>query len=266
MSIFQIIDDNTKKLPFFINSIGFDAYQFPVLRPKGFIYNHMITVLEGEGIVECDGQKCNVNEGDIFFIKKDIPHSYYSKSNIFKTQWITFDGTSCESFFVSQNISNFKLFRDIDLIKLNKVFETLYMKTSQSLNDFDLSIYIYAYIVTFFNCEKNTNISVNIEKSIEYIKNNYNKCITLEELAKISKMNKYAFCREFKKKYNTTAFNFLLKTRIQHAKTILVDSNDKIQNIAAKTGFNDTGYFCRIFKEEENFTPTEFRNILKKDG
>ncbi len=265
MSIYQIVNEHTRSLPFFIYSIGEDLYQAPVYRPNGFPYNHMITVIDGEGIVEYDGIRKDVTKGDIFFIKKDIPHNYFSFGKKFKTRWITFDGMSCQSIFSSQNIDKFKIFNDINIEKLNANFDILYNKSIQHINGYELSVFIYSYIINFFNCEKKSDFYRNMQSVIDYIKKNYNKCITLEELSVIAEMNKFTFCREFKKIYNITAFDFILQTRIQNAKTFLTDSDMKIQDIATKVGFNDTGYFCRIFKKEENCTPSEFKKIIKDD-
>lgn len=264
MSIYQIVNEHARTLPFFLHSIGDDLYQNPMYRPNGFPYSHMITVLDGDGIVECEGFCESVSKGDIFFIKKNIPHKYFSYGKTFQTRWITFDGTACDAIFSSQNITNFKLFKDVDIAKLNTHFDNLYNKSLQYINGYELSVHIYSYIINFFNCNKKHEFYDNMQDVINYIKHNYSKCITLEELSEISAMNKFTFCREFKKIYNSTPFEFILQTRIQNAKTLLTDSNMQIQEIAEKVGFNDTGYFCRIFKKEENCTPSEFKKIIKK--
>ena len=266
MSIFQIIDENTKKLPFYINSIGFNEFQNPVYRPEGFNYNHLISVIDGNGTVECNGEKIPVTKGDIIFIRKRIPHNYYSSGKNFKTQWVTIDGISCDSVFSSQNVKNFKIIKDVNLDKLNDNFDNLYEKTAKLLNCYELSIHIYSYLITFFNCEKNTEYYTNIQKVVDYIKENFSLPITLDELSNISTINKFTLCREFKKIYNVTIFDFILRVRVQNAKTLLADSSMNVQDIAVSCGFNDCGYFCRKFKKEEKCTPTEFRNSIKKDG
>lgn len=266
MSIYKIINDNTRTLPFYIYSIGNDPYQNVCIREKGFLYHHLITVVNGDGYVECDGKKEKVTKGDIFFIKKNVPHTYYSKSNSFATKWTTFDGTAVPSVLSAYKISNFVLLKDVNLEKLDNSFETLYAKIESGLNDYEISAYLYLYITTFFNCSKEADTVKIVSKAVEYIKTNFSKYISLEELAAICNMNKYTFCREFKKTYSITPFDYLLHVRIQKAKKILADSNMAIKNVSISTGFNDTGYFCRIFKKFENYTPTEFRRLIKKDG
>ena len=264
ISIYQIVNEHTKKLPFYIHSIGCDIYQNPVYRPSGFPYNHMITVLEGDGFFECEGICEEITAGDIFFIKKDVPHAYYSYGNNFKTQWITFDGVSCESVFQSHNVKKYKVLKDVNIEKLNADYNFLYNKNQQYINGYELSVHIYSYIINFFNCAKKTDLFDKMQDVINYIKINYDKCISLEDLSSITGMNKYTFCREFKKIYNITAFEFITKTRIQNAKTLLTDSDMQIYDIAKNVGYNDTGYFCRTFKKEENCAPTEFKKAIKK--
>lgn len=266
MSIYKIINDKTRTLPFYIYSIGNDPYQNACIREKGFLYHHLISVVNGEGYVECDGKKEKITKGDIFFIAKDVPHAYYSKSETFATKWITFDGTAVSSVLNSYNINNFVLLKQVNLEKLDNSFESLYAKVDSSLNDYEISAYLYLYITTFFNCSKTSDTIKVISKAVNYIKKNFSDYITLDDLALISNMNKFTFCREFKKIYSATPFDYLLHVRVQEAKKILTDSNMKINDISIATGFNDTGYFCRIFKKFENCTPSEFRKMIKKDG
>ncbi len=264
MSIYTIVNEKTKTMPFYISSIGTDSFQHPCKRDKGFHCHHLLTVTEGSGFVECNGHTEKVSKGDIFFIKKNVPHSYYAVGDKFSTQWITFDGTASECVFNAYGISGFILFKDINLEKLTSSFDFLYKKASQNLNDFELSSYLYAYITTFFNCKKTSKTSKALELAIKYIKENHQNCITLDELASICQMNKFTFCREFKNNFSTTPFDYILHTRIQYAKKLLTDSELKVQEISRITGFNDTGYFCRIFKRLENCTPSEFKETIKK--
>lgn len=265
MSVYPIINEKTKTMPFYISSIGSDAFQNPCIRNNGFYMHHLLTVLDGYGIVECDGYKETVTKGDIFFIKKNVPHSYYSIGDKFSTQWVTFDGTASECVFNAYEISNFILYKDINIEKITDSFDVLYKKALRNINDYELSSHLYTYITAFFNCKKVSKTSKALENAVQYIQKNYKTCITLDELAEKCQMNKFTFCREFKKSFSETPFDFILHTRVQEAKKLLTDSTQKIQEIASNTGFNDTGYFCRIFKRFEGFTPNEFRQIIKKD-
>jgi AraC-like DNA-binding protein len=52
---------------------------------------------------------------------------------------------------------------------------------------------------------------------------------------------------------------FQLRARMDHAKQLLVTTDEKIETIAAMVGLNDPFYFSRVFHEREGCSPREFR-------
>jgi YesN/AraC family two-component response regulator len=57
-------------------------------------------------------------------------------------------------------------------------------------------------------------------------------------------------------------FEYLTGIRIQKAKEMLTGSGSfKLTEIARSSGYNDTSYFCAVFKEHEGVTPIEFRKL-----
>ncbi len=261
-SYFPILTEQTKKLPLYITTLGSDSFQKRCCRENGFFSNHIIIVTKGHGIVECQGRKEYLSEGDMFFIKKFTPHSYYASGNVFSTIWVTFNGNGTDDILSYFNINSFHIIKNADYISIVEKFNYLAQKTFQDKSSAELSAYLYSFIVSFFSQKIKINIKTQLEKSIKYINENYSKCITLDELAEIADMNKYIYCREFKATYSITAFEFVIHERIRQSKKILMETSKKISEIALSTGFNDTGYFCRSFKKIEGISPTEFRNTF----
>ena len=66
------------------------------------------------------------------------------------------------------------------------------------------------------------------------------------------------FGNEFKEKTKTSIINYILMVRIDKAKELLLQNQDRIFVVAQKVGFNDTSYFNRIFKKVTGYTPKEF--------
>ena len=52
---------------------------------------------------------------------------------------------------------------------------------------------------------------------------------------------------------------FLLESRLLHAKQLLATTNLSIKQITLETGFSQSSYFIRCFKTQENVTPMQFR-------
>ena len=100
-----------------------------------------------------------------------------------------------------------------------------------------------------------TDILFKIEKSLNYMKHNFVKPITLGRLAKEADMTIPVFRRIFKEITGFPPINFLLKLRIAEAARLLVEENLKVNEAASRSGFNNQSYFVRTFKKAFGATP-----------
>jgi len=98
-------------------------------------------------------------------------------------------------------------------------------------------------------------------KLLEYIYNNYNENITIENAARQVAYEKSNFCKQFKKATQMTFHQYLNMIRISKACIFLKESNDSISIIAEKTGFPEAKTFCRVFKGIMSHTPGEYRKL-----
>ncbi|GGD51181.1 AraC family transcriptional regulator [Emticicia aquatilis] len=98
-----------------------------------------------------------------------------------------------------------------------------------------------------------------LEKAFEYMKANYNKEITLEDIAKIVNMAEVSFSRFIKKCTGKTFVDSLNDIRLGHATRLLIETTFTISEISSKCGYNNLSYFNRVFKKKHEITPKEFR-------
>jgi AraC-like DNA-binding protein len=125
----------------------------------------------------------------------------------------------------------------------------------------DLSISRNMHILsdaTFNNIELSSN-SRRIEKAFEYMNQNFDKSITLKEVAKLVNMTDVSFSRFFKKRTGITFIESLIEMRLGHASRMLIDTTQSVSEVAYKCGFNNISNFNRIFKKKKGCTPKEFR-------
>ena len=102
-----------------------------------------------------------------------------------------------------------------------------------------------------------------INKVAKYIKENYQKECTLEELSKIAGISRFYLIRIFKDYMGKTPYDYLLDTRIENAKLLLAKGNISITDICHECGFNNMSHFIRTFKKKIGTTPTMYRNFTK---
>jgi len=111
---------------------------------------------------------------------------------------------------------------------------------------------------TFSNAELSYN-SRRIERSVEYMNQNFKKHITLSEVAKLANMTEVSFSRFFKSRTGITFMDSLLEMRLGHASRLLIDTTQSIAEVAYNCGFNNISNFNRLFKKKKGCTPKEFR-------
>jgi AraC-like DNA-binding protein len=115
----------------------------------------------------------------------------------------------------------------------------------------------------FTNEQFNYN-SRRIEKAFQYMNSNYDKSITLNEVAKLVSMTEVSFSRFIKKRTGNTFIDSLNEIRLGHASKKLIETTHSISEISYDCGFNNISNFNRIFKKKKGCTPKEFRESFTK--
>lgn len=102
-----------------------------------------------------------------------------------------------------------------------------------------------------------------ISFAVDYIRKNLHQKLSIESIAKLAYVSKSNFFRMFKDELGTSPNEFILQERISRAKELL-KSRNSIKETAFQTGFSDTNYFTRVFKQLVGVTPKSYqdRNIF----
>lgn len=93
----------------------------------------------------------------------------------------------------------------------------------------------------------------------KYIESNYCQNIKITMFAE-----KYFFSIEyltkmFRNKYGFTIYEYVLKLRMERAKELLENENNKIIDIAERLGYADNHYFSKAFRTYYNISPSQYR-------
>ena len=107
----------------------------------------------------------------------------------------------------------------------------------------------------------NYDFNNRLVKVYEYSIQNYNKKISLDEVASVAGMNPAAFCRYFKGKMRKTYAEFINELRINNACNLLRNSNETIAYVCYEAGFNNLSNFNRQFKKIIGKSPSDYRKF-----
>lgn len=99
-----------------------------------------------------------------------------------------------------------------------------------------------------------------------YIKDNYDKSLSLKELGAHFNINSTYLGQIFKKRTGVTFNDYLQRIRMDRAKSLLVESDLLIYEIASKVGYKDVTYFMSCFEKIFSMSPGNYRKINIKNS
>ncbi|UXM95942.1 AraC family transcriptional regulator [Bartonella sp. HY329] len=101
-----------------------------------------------------------------------------------------------------------------------------------------------------------------LKQVTQFIENNYDRIIRIEELANICGLSKSYFCTAFKMTTGISPLSFQMQRRIKKAKLLLEREQRPLSDIATTIGFSDQAHFTRVFKKINGTTPKEWVKIF----
>lgn len=104
-----------------------------------------------------------------------------------------------------------------------------------------------------------------IKEMLTYIQANYDKELTIEDIAAVCAISASECMRCFRATINTTPIAYLKSYRLQQAAMKLQSTEDKISMIAESCGFQEMSYFAKSFREVYGCTPSQYRKPDAKE-
>lgn len=145
-------------------------------------------------------------------------------------------------------------------------FKTVVMSAKQIEAMAELISLIGNYIVESENkllFLESVNEKNKILAARKYIEQNYQRDITISEIAEAVYLSESYFSHQFKKEVGVSAVQYLNCYRIEKAKELLRTPTLNITEIANLTGFQSLPHFNRIFRKFEKTAPRDFRKKQK---
>lgn len=226
-------------------------------------------VLEGAGKVEYHNLGYKVCAGDCIFLDCHHPYAHRSSNDLWKLAWIHFTGPSMNAIyekFLQQSGSPIFSPRDTSLYcTLHKEIYSI-----ASCDDYIQDMHIMEKLTVLLShlmedswnqefSEKRLQTRYDLIYIKEYLDSNFHKKISLDDLSERFFINKYHLIRIFKEQYSLTVNQYLLQTRITHAKHLLRFTPLSIEEVGLRCGMDDPNYFSRIFRKIEGIPPRQFR-------
>ena len=98
---------------------------------------------------------------------------------------------------------------------------------------------------------------------VRYINEHYGEINDIEQIAERFFISKYHLCRTFNKNLGLPLVSYLNTIKIRAAAELMQNDKLNLTEIATRSGFNSSSYFCKVFKAEKGVSPNVYRKNLK---
>ena len=98
-----------------------------------------------------------------------------------------------------------------------------------------------------------------LARAIESLQERYAEPLRLAALARLAGMSESRFQRLTRRVFHLTPGQLLVKTRVEAASRLLLETNERVADIALRCGYADQSAFTRQFKATTGLTPSQFR-------
>lgn len=102
-----------------------------------------------------------------------------------------------------------------------------------------------------------------LRRVLAFVADNYERDLSLNDLAGEAGMSTFHFAREFKRATGTTPHQHLIKFRVEHAKALLAEGKMPLAEVGLRSGFSHQSHFTRLFRKLTGTTPQSYRLMIQ---
>ncbi len=117
----------------------------------------------------------------------------------------------------------------------------------------------------YFSGDTQESAENTVDILIKYIEQNFQRNITLSDLAELTHFAPSYISKQFHKETGQTIKSFINQKKLEYAKYLLANTRRSIQEIAENSGFNNISHFNRVFKQMTDMTPLQYRQFIQSE-
>jgi AraC-like DNA-binding protein/ligand-binding sensor protein len=103
-----------------------------------------------------------------------------------------------------------------------------------------------------------------VTRARNFIAQNQDNALCLATVAKAVNTSTYYFCKLFKRATGLTFTDYLARVRIEKAKTLLLNRNRRVSDVAYDVGFQSLTHFNRVFRKLVGESPSSYRHQARE--
>ncbi|MFC6603291.1 helix-turn-helix domain-containing protein [Ectobacillus funiculus] len=289
---------NEKEFPFYIRRYIHTSHNMPPIHGHDFV--ELVYVVDGEATHVFEGEHYDVFAGNVFIINPGEIHTYHIKPgkrleiinclfmpSLIDKIWLNYLG-------ISESMDYYYIHPFLD--KHERFHHCLHLKGTDAGHVLSLvdgiaaefeekrtgyptlirlqlvqvliqlsRIYGEQQITTKHASLRSQERNTLIQRICGYLERHYDQKISLATLSELFNISSRHLNRVFKEETGKTVIEAVHQIRIERAKSLLLESNEKVLSIAIEVGYDDPAFFTRLFSRQVGCSPGKFRDSFIND-
>ena len=245
-----------------------------------FVRNHFLFhyVISGRGYLDADGpdgvtRRYNLKPNQGFLICPGLVNTYFAdQHDPWKYVWLEFDGLRAAQYL---NAAGLNAAQPIYQPKASAMAQPVEEAMLHSANHTKAStLNLIGHLCLFLDAliqSSSTRQEVwsgrlqdfYIQEAVVFMERNYQRELSVEEVADACKLNRSYFSKLFKENIGCPPQEFLIQLRLSKAAEQMKSTKSPIGEIAAACGYPNQLHFSRAFKKRYGLSPREWRTQNK---
>ena len=263
---FSTPSEYARRMLFYMSTCGYYYTNYDYRIEREDYHNYMLFyICDGRLSLRSGSQTMVASAGQVGFLNCHEPHEYHTIGNT-EFVWLHLDGSNTADFYQQAVQMHGGFVFDApyaEQIK-NGIYEIVFaFRNEQTLSEVRLSQKLYTLLTAMVDTASQeagqTEENDTVSKAMHFIQEQYMNPISLLDVATHVNMSQFHFSRLFKKDCGYSPHEYLILTRLNHAKHLLKTTGLPIKVIAQKVGYQNVSSFTNAFTDRVGISPTLFR-------
>ena len=226
-------------------------------------------ILGGEAEIESEGKRFYARAGDAVLLDCHKPHGYGSSKG-WRALWVHFDGVSARG-YAEWIAARGPVIQSARAGEARRCIQGVYslLADPSPEKEAEMALLLTQALTALRpipESEKNGGRQAALGAIIAHLNQHPGREPSIAEMARQASMSEYHFIRVFTQTTGATPRQYIIASRMNHAKYLLAHTDETVAAVAAEAGYASESMFCLTFKKTQGITPTEYRLGREKNG
>jgi AraC-like DNA-binding protein len=244
------------------------GHRHVVNSPRGLPFTVVFVCMNGKGWIRVGETSRKLVAGSAVLLPAGIPHSYGPIDMPWSLWWCTLVGSDTEDLIETIGAATaepiIRLHDPTRLVGMIDEIATIYERRESPTQVLEASGTAWK-LLTGISADRSTTLEDPIQRATEFLAENYDRAISIPELAARVGMSHSRLTKLFRQKTGKGVLAYQIDLRMSKARTLLEETDDIVSEIAARVGYSDPYYFSRHFSLLNRMSPSAYRAEHRTD-